>query len=79
MTQNPFASVYHKRIKLDGSGRADVYAVLAAFDVTDQALGHAIKKLLAPGGRNGGKSREQDLKEAIASIQRSIDLSEGYK
>lgn len=53
----------------------DVYCVLDAFGVTDQALGHAIKKLLCAGLR-GLKPQRQDLEEAIQSIQRSITLSE---
>lgn len=56
----------------------DVYAVLDAFEQTDQALGHAIKKLLMPGKR-GHKDRKADLIEAIQSIDRAIDMSEDKK
>jgi hypothetical protein len=47
----------------------DVYAVLQMFEVTDQAIGHAIKKLLVPGAR-GIKSQQQDVKEAIDTLLR---------
>lgn len=51
----------------------DVYDVLNAFDVECHAIGHAIKKLLKPGQR-GYKDAEQDKREAIASIGRSIEI-----
>lgn len=47
----------------------DVYAVLQLFGVTDQAIGHAIKKLLVPGVR-GTKSKAQDVQEAIDTLVR---------
>ena len=53
---------------------ADVYSVLAAFQVTCQARGHAIKKLLMPGQR-GAKSEVQDLDEALVSVSRAIDMA----
>ena len=52
----------------------DVYRVLELFEVTDQALGHAIKKLLVAGGRGAGKSIEKDIEEAIASLQRCLQM-----
>lgn len=51
----------------------DVYRVLALFGVTDQAIGHAIKKLLVAGGR-GGKDVERDLREAVDSINRALQM-----
>lgn len=51
----------------------DVYDVLVAWDVTNPAVQHAIKKLLQPGAR-GHKSKKQDLEEALASIKRAIEL-----
>lgn len=51
----------------------DVYDVLAAFGVTCQARGHAIKKLLMAGQR-GHKDEAQDLREAKQAIERSIEL-----
>lgn len=51
----------------------DVYDVLQAWDVTCPAIQHAVKKLLQPGQR-GSKSAVQDLREAIGSIERAIQL-----
>jgi len=53
----------------------DVYDVLAAWEVSNPAIQHAIKKLLQPGQR-GNKSEIQDLKEALMSIERGIELVE---
>lgn len=61
---------YHKKISSD---TIDVYTVLKVFNVEDQAIGHAIKKLLA-GGERGVKSKTQDWQEAIDSIKRAIEL-----
>ena len=52
---------------------ADVYSVLAAFEVDCPARQHAIKKLLMPGQR-GAKSTVQDLDEALVSVSRAIDM-----
>ena len=51
----------------------DVYDVLKAFDVTNPATAHAVKKLLAAGKR-GSKGIGTDLDESIESIKRAIDL-----
>ena len=51
----------------------DVYDVLKSFEVNNPAVQHATKKLLASGKR-GYKGTVQDLKEAIASIERAIEL-----
>ena len=51
----------------------DVYDVLQAFGVTCPAMAHGIKKMLAPGQR-GAKDSIQDKREAIASIERSIEM-----
>lgn len=48
----------------------DVYRVLALFNVTDQVIGHAIKKLLVAGGRGAGKDIAQDIQEAKESLIR---------
>ena len=47
----------------------DVYRVLELFNVTDQAIGHAVKKLLCSGGR-GVKDVAQDIKEARDTLTR---------
>lgn len=63
-------SKYSKRI---GKEVVDVYDVLMAFNVTNPATQHAIKKLLMPGNR-GHKDKLTDLKEAHQSIARAIEL-----
>lgn len=47
----------------------DVYRVLELFAITDQKLGHAIKKLLVAGGR-GHKDVDKDIQEAIDTLHR---------
>lgn len=63
-------SKYHRMI---GTDIIDVYDIVTAYKVSCPARSHAIKKLLMAGQR-GSKSELQDLQEAIASIQRSIEL-----
>lgn len=64
------SSKYHRTIK---GVSLDVYDVLIAFNVTNPATQHAIKKLLMPGTR-GHKDTLQDLNEAYQSIARAIEL-----
>jgi hypothetical protein len=52
----------------------DVYRVLDLFGVTDQALGHAIKKLLVAGGRGAGKDINKDIDEAIDTLVRRQEM-----
>jgi len=65
------------KIHTDENGRqyilTDVYGVLKAFNVTCQALGHAIKKLLCAGIRGKG-DKAQDLKESQIAITRAIEM-----
>lgn len=63
---------YHKNVAHLTS--VDVYRVLDLFGVTDQAIGHAIKKLLVTGGRTGGKDFRQDLKEAVDTLTRKLQM-----
>ncbi|WP_425070664.1 hypothetical protein [Sagittula sp. S175] len=70
-------SLYHRRIHRDEHGMSDVYDVLRAYGVADPAVAHAIKKLLVPGARSGGKSAAQDLREAAWSITNAIAALEG--
>lgn len=56
----------------------DVYDILIAFNVTNPAVQHAIKKLLMPGQR-GSKDKVKDLEEALWSVRRAIDLENIYK
>ena len=54
----------------------DVYDILVAYEVTNPADAHAIKKMLCPGQR-GAKDGIQDRREAIASLERAIELEQG--
>ncbi len=51
----------------------DVYDVLQAFEVTNPALQHLIKKALCAGLR-GHKDRKQDLQDILDSARRAIEL-----
>lgn len=53
----------------------DVYDVLQAFNVTNPALQHLIKKALCMGLR-GHKDRLQDVKEVLESAKRAVELEE---
>lgn len=53
----------------------DVYDVLQAFNVTNPALQHLVKKALAVGQR-GHKDKMEDLRDILASAQRAIELEE---
>lgn len=55
-------------------GEVDIYRILELFNVTDQALGHAIKKLVVPGMRGGGKPARKDIEEAIDTLQRRLEM-----
>lgn len=51
----------------------DVYRVLKLFEVDDPCIQHAIKKLLKAGKR-GAKDAEQDIREAIDSLNRCLQM-----
>jgi len=53
----------------------DVYRTLVAFDIKDPELQHALKKLLCLGIRGKG-GYEQDLSEAILSLNKLIERRE---
>jgi len=67
--------VQHSHYKKDVSHlkMIDVYRVLKLFDVNDPCEQHAIKKILCAGIR-GNKSHEQDIMEAIDSLNRSLQM-----
>ena len=67
------ASKYHVQIK---GQWVDVYDILTAYSVTNPADAHAIKKMLSPAQR-GAKDGIQDRQEAIASLERAIELEQG--
>lgn len=50
----------------------DVYDILAAYNVDNHAVAHAVKKLLRLG--NGQKERLTDITEAKRSIERALEL-----
>lgn len=52
----------------------DVYRVIELFGVVDPCLQHSVKKLLVTGGRDGNKSKEQDVKDVIASCNRWLEM-----
>ena len=54
----------------------DVYRVCKLFGINDPsgALQHAIKKLLVAGGRGAGKDETRDIKEAIDTLQRYLEM-----
>lgn len=54
----------------------DIYDILHAFEVTNPALQHLIKKALCPGQR-GHKDRMQDLIEVRESAIRAVELEKG--
>jgi hypothetical protein len=66
-------SKYHRIVK---GVEIDLYDVLKAYGVTCPALAHAIKKAMLPGARHA-KSFEQDVDEAIASLERAKELATG--
>ncbi len=62
---------YHKDLK---GVTVDVYDVLKAFEVTDPALQHLIKKALCAGLR-GHKNKDQDLQDILDSAKRAVELN----
>lgn len=64
-------SVYHREVP---TSTVDVYRILHAFEVHDPCLQHAIKKLLVAGRRLGGKSLDQDVAEAIWTLNRWVEM-----
>lgn len=74
-TSAPVMNKYQRLIRnaLGEEIIVDVYDVLQAFQVTDPAIAHAVKKALAPGQR-GHKSYEEDLNDISVSIDRAKDL-----
>lgn len=65
----------HEHYKKDVSHlkMIDVYRVIQLFNVTDPCEQHAVKKILCAGSR-GRKSSEQDIREAIDSLNRRLQM-----
>lgn len=55
------------------NGKADVYTVIATFDVRSGGCQQALKKILNPGAR-GVKDKLQDLREAIDALVRDVEI-----
>ena len=51
----------------------DMYKLGKPHEVGDSAIEHAWKKITVAGNRSGGKSKLQDLREAVDSLNRAID------
>lgn len=62
----PTPNKYQKRLR--NNIAIDVYDVIDAWNVTNPAIQHAIKKALQAGQR-GYKGWEQDIEEAIDSLE----------
>lgn len=75
MNFNSSGSKYLRAVPCLVDGKADVYAVIDAFNVTCPARQHAIKKLLCSGIRGKGDTL-QDLREAADAIARAIQMHE---
>ena len=66
---------YEKYFKdVSGFDVVDVYRVHRLFGVNDEVLCHASKKLLLSGVRTGGKTLEQDVREARDSLNRWLEM-----
>ena len=72
-TKDDVRSKYHVEIKQ--GVWIDVYDVLSAFNVTNPALQHLIKKALKPGDR-GHKDKVTDLRDIVQSAQRALELEQ---
>lgn len=66
---------YYKAIP-EGWTEIDVYGVCKLFPVDDDSgcIHHAVKKLLVPGTRTGGKSFHDDIREARDTLTRWLEL-----
>jgi len=74
MSDNLAAQYPHYHKDVEHLRSVDVYRILQLFNVTDPCIQHAIKKLLVPGGRSAGKPMEQDVREAIVSLNRFCQM-----
>lgn len=74
-TPNKSGAKYLREINCLIDGKADVYAVLVAFNVTCPARQHAIKKLLCAGIRGKG-GEGQDLSEALDAVTRAVQIQQ---
>ena len=66
-------SRYHRTIN---GATLDLYDVAEAYGLESHRIFHAVKKLVMA-GRRGHKDREQDLREAIVSIESELQKMKG--
>ena len=71
--QGAIEDIERKDRQMSGVMLIDVYDVLKAFEVTNPALQHLIKKALCAGLR-GHKNIEQDMQDIIDSAIRAKEL-----
>lgn len=74
-TGDKYKRTIYSRTNPGASVVVDVYCVLKAFNVTNSAVAHAVKKLLCPEQREKGGVL-QDLVEAKDAIVRAIDMEQ---
>ena len=70
---HPAPSRYHRTIN---GATLDLYDVAEAYGIDSHRIFHAVKKLVMA-GRRGHKDREQDLREAIVSIESELRKMKG--
>lgn len=73
MTANEQPKYEHYFKDVSHLKKIDVYRVIDLWEITDPALQHALKKVLAAGKR-GAKNQMQDVAEAIDSLVRFQDM-----
>ena len=73
MTANAHPKYKHYFKDVSHLKKIDVYRVIDLWEITDPALQHALKKVLAAGKR-GAKNQMQDVAEAIDSLVRFQDM-----
>lgn len=69
----PTTSSYHRTIH---GVTLDIYDVAEAYEIDSHRVFHAVKKLVLA-GRRGHEDREQDLREAIVSIESELKKTKG--
>lgn len=76
MTNKPKSELYSHYYKdVSHLKQVDVYRIISLFEIADPCLQHALKKVLAAGKR-GAKDPKQDIKEAIDTLQRKLEMLE---
>jgi hypothetical protein len=71
LEQRQYSKYFRDVSRLDS---IDVYEVHRLFTVEDHALCHASKKILLAGMRTGGKTMEEDIREARDTLTRWLEM-----